>query len=300
MQELARMAVFAVVAEEESVSRAAERLGLSKSAVSKQLTALEESLGLQLLFRNARRTRLSDEGRALQPLCTDILQRYHGVRDMAEQLKGTPAGRLNLDLADGIAKYLVLDRLPVFRETYPHIDIHVRLGPVSVQGVSDELDVAVVVGELPESSVVCRRLGDIENQAFASTAYIDRHGMPKTPDELYQHSCIVVDYRTIAESGQWIFIRDDEVQSVDVNGAITVNESGAAKQLVMSGAGIAMLQAYAVREELAEGALVPVLADYHSPSIPVYVIYSERKNLSPKIRAMVDFLLQCFSDNGTH
>lgn len=298
MQELARMAVFAVVAEEESVSRAAERLGVSKSAVSKQLTALEESLGLQLLFRNARRTRLSDEGRALQPLCTDILQRYHGVRDMAEQLKGTPAGRLNLDLSDGIAKYLVLDRLQAFRETYPHIDINVRLGPVSVQGVSDELDVAVVVGELPESSVVCRRLGDIESQIFASAAYVAQHGLPKTPDELHQHSCIMVNYRALSESRQWTFIRDDEVQNVHVDAAITVNDGGAAKQLAMSGAGIAMLQAYAVREELASGVLVPLLTDYHSPSIPAYVIYSERKNLSPKIRAMVDFLSQCFSDSG--
>lgn len=298
MQELARMAVFAVVAEEENVSRAAERLGLSKSAVSKQLTALEESLGLQLLFRNARRTRLSDEGRALQPLCVDILQRYHGVRDMAEQLKGTPAGRLNLDLSDGIAKYVVLDRLQAFRETYPHIDLNVRLGQVSVQGVSDELDVAVVIGELPESSVVCRRLGDVDSHPFASAAYVAKYGMPSAPDDLHQQHCITVDYRAITESGQWTFILGDEVQNISVDAAITVNDSVAAKQLVMSGAGIAMLQAYAVREELASGALVRVLEGYRCPSVPAYVIYSERKNLSPKIRAMVDFLLQCFSDSG--
>lgn len=298
MQELARMAVFAVVAEEENVSRAAERLGLSKSAVSKQLTALEASLGVQLLFRHARRTRLSDEGRALQPLCADILQRYHGVRDLAEQLKGTPAGRLNLDLTDGIAKFVVLDRLQAFRELYPHIELNVRLGQVSVQGVSDELDVAVVVGELPESSVVCRRLGDIEVQAFASAGYVAKHGWPKTPDQLHQHHCIMVDYRAISASSQWTFINQDQVHNVRVDAAITVNDSVAAKQLALAGAGITMLQAYAVKDEVDSGALVPLLTDYRSPSIPAYVIYSERKNLSPKIRVMVDFLSQCFSDSG--
>lgn len=292
------MAVFAVVAEEENVSRAAERLGLSKSAVSKQLTALEESLGLQLLFRNARRTRLSDEGRALQPLCADILQRYHIVRDMAEQLKGTPAGRLNLDLSDGIAKYVVLDRLQAFREAYPHIDLNVRLGQVSLASVSDELDVAVVVGELPESSVVCRRIGDVETRAYASKAYVDKHGAPQTPEQLSQHSCVAIDYRAIAESNQWTFIRGDEVFNHRVDAAITVNDSVACKQLVMANVGIAMLQNYAIKEELEQGLLVPLFNDYRSPSVPAYVIYSERKNLSPKIRAMVDFLSQCFSDSG--
>lgn len=297
MQELARMAVFAVVAEQESISRAAERLGLSKSAVSKQITALEESLDLRLLFRSARRTRLTNEGRRLQPLCAEILQRYFSVRNLAEQLKGTPGGSLSLDMPGGIAKYLVLDRLRDFRANYPNIELNLRLRQGSVQDVSDDVDIAIIAGNLPESSVVCRRLGDITTRPFATPQYLEQYGEPQKPDDLHQHSCIVTDYRTVPETGQWTFMRNEEVQTLSIDAVTRVNDSVAAKQLVMNHTGISMLQDFTVAKEVASGDLQALLPEFSSPTVPVYVIYPERKNLSPTIRVMVDFLCECFSSS---
>ena len=127
MQDLGRMGVFAVVAEELSLSKAAEKLGSTKSAVSKQITALELELGVKLLYRSTRRSRLTDEGHALYQTCGEILERYHSVRSIAEQLKATPAGNLSLEMPDGIATYIVLPHIQKFRAQFPLIKLNLRL-----------------------------------------------------------------------------------------------------------------------------------------------------------------------------
>jgi DNA-binding transcriptional LysR family regulator len=295
MQDLGRMGVFAVVAEELSLSKAAEKLGCTKSAVSKQITALEIELGVKLLYRSTRRSRLTDEGQALYQTCGEILQRYYSVKDIAEQIKATPAGNLSLEMPDGIATYIVLPHIQQFREQYPLINLNLTLRQASFQEVTEDLDVAIVSGQLPESSVVCRRLGHQLLRLYASAQYLEKFGTPATPAELKQHQCIVTENSSVPETHTWIFHHRDELASLDINAAMTVNDILAVKQLVLDGAGVSILQDFAVRKDVEKGRLIALLPTYTISPVPIYVIYPERKHLSPKIRAMVDFLAECFS-----
>lgn len=298
MQNLSRMGVFAVVAELQSISAAADKLGFTKSAVSKQITALEAELGVKLLYRTMRRTRLTDEGATLYRECADILAGYHRVVDMAEQLRETPSGELLLEIPESIATHRVIPQLGRFRQEYPHIHLRLRLRQASLQEVSEDLDVAIVTGELPDSSAVCRRIGEITLGAYASPAYLAAHGTPAHPDQLTAHHCIATENAATPGANQWVFRQGDDVIQMEIPAVITVNDTVAMKQLVENGLGISILPDYAVQDSLKDNRLLPVLTEYQLPSIPVYVIYSERKQVPPKVRAMVDFLVECFARKG--
>ena len=294
MQDLGRMGVFAVVAEELSLSRAAEKLGYTKSAVSKQITALEAELGVKLLYRSTRRSRLTDEGQTLYQVCSEILLRYHSVKDIAEQLQAAPSGNLTLEMPDGIATYLVLPHIQVFRDRYPLINLNLRLRQASFQEITEDLDVSITTGQLPESSVICRRLGDQKLGLYGSTQYLEKFGSPSSPAELATHQCIVTENSSVPETHKWLFRRKNDLVALDINAALTVNDILAVKQLVLDGVGISILQEFAVRDDVEAGKLIALLPGYKIDPVPIYVIFPERKHLSPKIRAMIEFLVECF------
>jgi len=295
MQDLGRMGVFAVVADELSLSRAAEKLGYTKSAVSKQITALEAELGVKLLYRSTRRSRLTDEGQALYQLCSEILLRYHRVKDIAEQLQAAPSGNLTLEMPDGIATYIVLPHIQAFRERYPLINLNLRLRQASFQELAEDLDVSITTGQLPESSVICRRLGDQKLGLYGSTQYLEKFGTPSSPAELAAHQCIVTENSSVPETHKWVFKRKNDLVALDIHAALTVNDILAVKQLVLDGVGISILQEFTVRDDVEAGKLVALLPGYKIDPVPIYVIFPERKHLSPKIRAMIEFLVECFS-----
>ncbi len=210
-------------------------------------------------------------------------------------MTATPSGKLSLEMPDSIASYIVLPRLQEFRENYPLITLSLRLQEASFQEISEDLDVAIVSGPLPDSSLVCRRLGEQVLRPYASKQYLERFGTPTTPAELASHQCIVTENPLVPECSRWGFQRGEELVQLEVNSAIRVNDLLAVKQLVLSGAGISILQEFAVVDELERGELSLLLPDYQLPPVPIYVIYPERKHLSLKIRAMVDFLGECFA-----
>lgn len=298
MQDLARMAVFAVVAEQLSLSKAAEKLNCSKSAVSKQITALENQLGIKLLYRSARRSRLTDEGEVLAVHCQGILRQYHEALDLSEQLKATPAGKLLLEVPDNLATHVVLPRIGEFHRQQPLINLNLRLRQASLQTLSEDLDVAVVSGELPESSLICRRLGEQQLGLYASPSYLERHDAPNTLEDLADHQCIVTVSDFIRDPSTWMFYAGDELCRINVQSAISVNDMAAVEQLVLDGLGISPLQNFAVAEQVSQGSLIPLLTNFAIPPVPVYALFPERKHLSPKIRVMVDFLCECFEAAG--
>jgi DNA-binding transcriptional LysR family regulator len=255
---------------------------------------LEVELGVKLLYRSTRRSRLTDEGQALYQTCGEILQRYYSVKDIAEQLKGTPAGNLSLEMPDGIATYIVLPHIQKFRDQYPLIHLKLRLRQASFQEITEDLDVAIVSGLLSESSVVCRRVADQMLGPYASPQYLEKHGTPLSPTDLADHQCIVADNSSVPETHKWTFRQEDELISLNINAAMTVNDILAVQQLVLDGVGISILQDFAVREAVEQNKLIALLPTYKISPVPIYVVYPERKHLSPKIRAMVDFLAECF------
>ncbi len=238
---------------------------------------------------------MTDEGQALYQSCGEILQRYYSVCDMAEQFSESPSGRLSLEMPDALGTCIVLPHLNRFRQQYPLISLNLILRQASFQEVSEELDVAIVSGLLPDSSVVCRRLGDQVLRPYASRDYLDQWGAPETPRDLAEHQCILMQSGQAPETSQWIFQQGQDVTQLPITGVIAANDIPAIKQLVLEGLGISLLQDFLVAEEVSRGDLVPLLPDYNIPPVPVYVIYPERKLLSPKIRAMVDFLGDCFA-----
>lgn len=294
MQNLSRMGVFAVVARELSLSKAADKLGFTKSAVSRQVSTLEEALGVKLLYRGTRRSRLTDEGQMLYPYCEEILQRYNTITELAEQLKATPSGKLTLEMPETIATHIVLPHIQSFQQQYPLINLDLRLRQATFQDITDELDVCILSGQLPESSIVCRRIADQKLKLYASRDYIKAFGQPKTPQDLAAHRCIVIEDVAWPDTHHWTFKHRNEMLGTYIKATSTVNNIVAAKNMVLNGMGISIFQEFAARQEEQSGELVPLLSNYKIESIPVYVLYPDRKQLSPKIRAMVDFIVECF------
>ncbi|ROS02012.1 DNA-binding transcriptional LysR family regulator [Sinobacterium caligoides] len=300
MQNLSRLAVFTNVAQHGSFSGAANALNISKSSVSKQVTALEEHLGIRLFLRGPRHVQLTDEGRALLQHGETITAEYAQVLDLAASLKGTPSGTVSVSMPRVFGFSVVKKYLGDFLAQYPQLKLRHGISQNNSQQLSrgDDTDITIVVGEQPDSSLICRRIASLHTSLYASREYLQQHQAPRRPSDLQQHNCLPVDYPNIDNFRLWRLIEQQQAVEVEVDGNLIMTDVTQVIELVQEGYGISMLPDYAVREAVAAGELVQLLPQYHGPNIPAYLIYSERRHLSPKLRVTIDFLTDCFRTEG--
>jgi DNA-binding transcriptional LysR family regulator len=300
MQNLSRLAVFTHVAKHGSFSGAARSLGISKSSVSKQVTALEEHLGIRLLLRGPRHVQLTDEGAALLAHGNLITNEYTQVLDLAASLKGTPSGVVSVDMPRIFGFSVIRPYLADFLRQYPEIKIRHCTSQNSSQQLArgDDIDIAIVVGDQPDSSLICKRVAIVKNSLYASAQYLQHHAAPTTPAELSQHNCLPVEYPNIDNFTKWQLISDTDQCVINIEGNLIMNDPVQTLQLVKDGHGISMLPDFAVQREIDNGELIQLLPAYSGPTIPAYLIYSQRRHLSPKLRVTIDFLTDCFNAQG--
>jgi len=286
--------IFAHVAELGSFSRAAERLGLPKSSVSRRLAALEQRLGERLLLRTTRRQTLTEFGQLLLEHARQVVAEVDAVTALSEHRQAAPSGRLRVSMPSDFANLLLADALAGFVTTYPGIHLELDLSPRRVDLLGEGFDVALRIGDLPDDAMLAaRRLGELTIGLYASVGYLAQAGHPANPEELARHNAIgllgsngeVVRWRLNSGESRW-----EETPPV----RMTANSPELLIRLARAGAGIIAVPDAFARADVRAGLLQRVLPDWRLPGETVSAVFPGRKLMPVKTRAFLDMLQAAF------
>jgi DNA-binding transcriptional LysR family regulator len=293
MNRAAQMTAFVRAVETGGFSAAARDLGLSPSALSKLVTRLEDRLGARLLHRTTRRLQLTAEGEAFYARARPILAAMAEAEAEVTEAGVSARGLLRLHCGSAFGMHQLAPGIPRFQERHPEVEIDITISDQPLGAMESGVDLAIRIGPLDESSMVARRICNLERVICASPAYLLRHGTPRTPDDLQLHNCLSI--TSLPALRRWPFDTDDGIRVVHVTGNVAANNAETVLQLAVAGVGITRLTDVVVSDAIRSGALVPILADWHHVEpVPLYATYPSGRNLSPKVRAMVDFLVEEF------
>jgi len=289
--DLNALAIFAVVAEEKNFRAAADRMGVTRAAVSQTIRKLEEGLGIALVSRTTRSVALTEAGEQLYADASPALANIRTAIEAAGSLRGSPRGQLRLAVSSIAESFLSGPLLARFAEENPQVKIHVTVTDEEFDIVAEGYDAGVRLGEVIDQDMIALPVSGEQRQiAVASPAYIERFGAPSHPRELTAHRCI--GWRTApgTASYRWEFAEDGKEFSVAVGDEITTTDMALMIRLAVAGAGITFGMEESFRAHIERGDLVPLL-DAYCPRFPgFYLYYPSRRNLAPKLRALVDHL----------
>ena len=292
MDRFEEMRVFAAVVDAGSFVRAADALELSKTAVSRHVSELEARLGVRLLHRTTRKLSLTPEGQVFHARCKSLLGAVEAAE--AEITAGSvqPSGvlRLNVPVTFGLMHLAPL--WPDFMERFPQVTLDVSLADRVVDLVEEGFDLAVRIAQLSSSTLVSRQLATTRMVLCASPEYLSRHGEPKRPADLADHR--VLAYSLFHQGEHWSFDGPQGRETVKINPSLRTNSGDTCRAAALAHQGVILQPSFLVGEELRRGELVEVLRGYRSGDMGIYAVYPSRQHLAPKVRAMVDFLVEAF------
>lgn len=289
MERLDAMAVFAGVVEAESFSGAARALGLSKSAVSKQIGRLEDRLGLRLLNRTTRRLSLTEAGAAFYQGCQRVVAEAEAAERAVTHLASAPRGRLRINAPMSFGLRHISPALPEFLGRYPELAVDLTLNDRVVDLVEEGFDVGVRIAPLADSSLVARRLAPSRSVLSAAPAYLEARGAPRDLDALEDHACLIYSYQASGEA--WRLSGPAGERRLKVSGPLRVNNGDAILAAALGGLGVALLPCFICGDDLRAGRLVRVLPGWQAAAgNAVSAVYPAARHLSPKVRVFVDFL----------
>ena len=288
------MQVFVEIAERSSLTDAARVLDMSRAMVSRNLESLEQWLGVRLLHRTTRRVSLTDAGNEALQRCRDVLALTGDVQAIAGVRQSAPRGKLRIATSVSFAQAFLADVVTTFLDRHPKVEIELLAQERSVNLVEERIDLAVRIGNAPDSALVARRLGVCRSVLCASPGYLRAHGIPTDPASLEQHRCISHAY---VGRNELRLSQKKQVIKVPFHGALQTNESTVARQAALRGAGIALLPTYLVSADLREDLLVRVLPDYEPEALDIHAMYLSRQHQPPLLRLMLDHLAEQFGQS---
>lgn len=297
MENLNSLRVFVRVAETRSFTQAAKRLGLTSSAVSKAITRLEQELGVRLLHRTTRSVGLTNDGASFFEHCLQILAQIEDAENLLGAATSSLHGRLHVHLPVGFGRRVIMPMLPRFLKQHPNLVLDAELSDRTVDLAYEGIDAAVQIGEPADARLIARKLCHLRFMACASPQYLAEHGEPRTPEELDGHHCMAYVLMHTGRYREWPFSKNGVPCPKTVSGQLNVNNAESLLEAASSGLGIAMISNFTAADAIRDGRLRPILTDYVGEGPPVYVVYLPSRNLSPKVRAFVNFLVQEISGN---
>ena len=288
MDKLISMKVFEKVAKHNSFSAAADNMGLSKAMVSKHIASLENSLDVLLLNRTTRRLSLTESGAAYLERVKNILSDIEETELAVSTLSSEPRGTLKLTAPTSFGAFHLARAIGGYKQIYPEVKIEMVLTERFHDLVEDGIDLAIRVGHLEDSSLIARRLASARMVVCGSPGYLKKHGIPKTPEDLADHECLIYSIRTPVN--EWSFQKENKQVNVRVSGDIRSNIGDALRVAAMQDSGLIQLPTYMTGLDIKAGRLQVGLEDYEPPESPINALYLHRKHLSAKVRTFVDYL----------
>ncbi|EKB29823.1 MULTISPECIES: LysR family transcriptional regulator [Aeromonas] len=281
--ELELMGLFATVVEQGSFTGAAELLGMPKSSVSQKISRLESQLGVRLLQRTTRRLSLTPQGEVYVEQCRALLALARSANLAMARLRAAPAGRVRITAPEATGTLLLGRILAEFRALYPEVVLELTLCDEQLDLVGEGYDLALRAAPLKDSSLICRRIGQVPRHLVAAPAYLAAHGMPQQLSELGRYACLVHTSLPVwpLQEGGW-----------RPQGACISNSLLALRELAINEGGIALLPHHVCEGDLASGRLQRVLPELAVPPNPFYLIYPSREHLAPALRSLMDFVAE--------
>jgi DNA-binding transcriptional LysR family regulator len=289
MDVLGALRVFVRVTETGSFSAVAREVHASQSAVTRQIAQLEQHFGVRLFHRTTRRLSLTDDGQTLLSHARHLIDSTDEMEAALGRQSGAPRGlvRLGTSVAGGM---FLATRLPVLLARYPGLSVELVMNDQFIDMVTERLDLALRSGEIADASLVVRRIGQLGRAVVAAPVYLERNGAPSTPADLVAHTCLIHD--AAADPDVWRFTGPDGPISIQVSGAFIANDSEAVRRAARAGHGIALLPEIQLIDDLRAGRLFRLLDDYPSHIVPMHIVYPSRRNLAPRTRVVMDFLVE--------
>jgi DNA-binding transcriptional LysR family regulator len=290
MDRLDGMAAFAAAVEAGSLSGAAKQLGCSLASVSRQISAIERHFGVSLLARTTRRLALTEEGKDYYAHVKRIVGEVADAeRTLSAQAK-VPHGRLRVSAPTLIGRLRLAPLLSTYLSHHPQVSLDLTLMDRLPNLLEEDIDIAIVLGRLPNSSLVRRSLGQVRRVLCAAPAYLASRGVPATPHDLKTHDCLV--FTTTPGSARWTFQISGRRTEIEVPARMRANALDVVVSAALCGSGIARAPSWQVQEHVDAGRLQLMLEDYERPSLPLQMIFSDPRHLSRKVQSFANFLSQ--------
>jgi LysR family transcriptional regulator for bpeEF and oprC len=297
MDVIRAMQVFEEVVRRGSFRKAADSLNLANSAISRQVSELEQWLGFKLLYRTTRALSLTDEGRMFLGEMEEILARLNTLRGHAEAYQENISGSLRLTAPIFLSSKIVATLLVKFMVIYPEVSISMLSIDRYVNLVEEGVDLAIRAGTLADSSLIARHIGDVRLHVVASPEFIKSEGRPNTPQDLKNFQCLVD--TTPRYKNKWSFKADQKTTTVTVSSRVEVNNGEAILNFAKAGVGIAYLPDFLVSDPIAEGQLISLFLEFQLDPLPISLVYSQNRLMTPTLKALIDFLMHNFSSAQT-
>jgi DNA-binding transcriptional LysR family regulator len=287
MDRLQSMQVFIAVAESLGFAPAARKLYMSPPAVTRAIAGLEDRLGVILFHRTTRQVKLTEAGQRFLEDCRRILADLHEAEESAAGAHKAPRGKLSITASVRFGHVYILPLIFEFLNIYPEVAIRSFFVDRVVNLIDEGLDIAIRIGELPDSNLTAIWVGAVRRVICASPGYLEMNGIPQIPDEIGRHE--IIHFEGLSSRPEWCFKCSDAETTVAFKYRLAVNSANDAIAAAIAGHGLIQVLSYQVAQEIKSGYLKVVLSDYETESIPIHVVYQEGRKASARIRAFVDF-----------
>jgi DNA-binding transcriptional LysR family regulator len=299
MDRITAMNAFVRVVEAGTFTKAAETLDVPNATVTRLIQSLEQDLKVRLLHRTTRVVSLTPEGAVYYERVVRLLADLADIESTARQSLAKPSGKVRVDAPAAIGTMILVPALVEFYREYPDIEVELGVGNRRTDLVAEGVDCAIRSGEVSEQLMVARRIGEYQFITCATPAYLREHGVPATPEDLGGRPTIGL---LSARSGRALpfrFVNEASVSDQEPSHLLVVNDTNSYLAAGLAGLGIIQAPSYAVHDAIKAGQLVPVLADWKTPSYPVHVLYAPNRYLSAKVRVFIDWAVSLFERQET-
>jgi LysR family transcriptional regulator for bpeEF and oprC len=297
MNKLQAMQVFVRVVETGGITRAADSLRMPKATATTLIQQLEAELGVKLLNRTTRSVSVTTDGAAYYPRCVAILAEVRETEESLAQRHGSPEGRLRVEVPTLMARLVIVPALPGFFARYPDIELQLGCSERRADLIEEGIDCAVWSGELEDSTLIARRVGQLYFGTCAAPDYLAAHGEPHHPDELAAHRCINHFSPRTAKIFDWVFAKNGMRIQTTLRGHIALDDENSYVAAAEAGLGIAQIPAFVLKEAMERGSLELLLGDWFPEPAPLNVVYPENRHLSSKTRVFVDWVAELFGEH---
>ncbi|MBM3556539.1 MAG: LysR family transcriptional regulator [Alphaproteobacteria bacterium] len=295
MDRLSAMIAFRRVVERGSLTAAARQLGVTPARISKQISKLEDFLGVKLLYRTTRRIALTEAGRAFSVECQRVIEAADEAERAVAKHQGRPRGLLRVNAPVVFGTRHLGPAIAEFQNRCLEVDVELTLNDRFIDLVEEGFDVALRIARLQSSALIARRLAESPSVLCASPDYLRRRGRPRRPVDLAEHDCLI--YTLLAEQpALWVFDGPDGRESVRVNGRLKASNGEILVQAAEAGLGFVVTPVFMVDEALRSGRLIASLPRYRTPVSTIAAVYPANRHVSPKLRVFIDFLAEHFAD----
>jgi len=295
MRSIDEILAFTAVVEHGGFTQAAEVLGVTKSAVSKQVARLEDRLHAQLLNRTTRRISTTEVGRAFYDRCSRIVADLDDAERAVQDLQAKPRGLLRINAPMSFGRLYLGDAIAEFMSMYPELAVEMDLSDRLVDVVDEGYDVVIRITRLPDSTLIARKLARFARVFCASPGYWEKHGKPHHPGELIHHNCLMYSY--LSTGDEWAFDGAEGHLSVKVSGSLSANNGEVLLSAAIAGQGVLNTPLFIAADALRDGRLETTLEAYDETGAAIYAVYPHNRHLSAKVRLLVDFLAERFGDD---